>query len=137
MEFVIDWKVYEWWRVQGTYSFLEVDGDPTDSSQDPNSVELMQGATPQHQLSFRSSLDLPKAVELDFWLRYTDRLDALEIDDYLTLDIRLGWKPRPGLELALVGQNLLQNGHQEYVPEFQTLATEVPRGFYGQILWQH
>lgn len=137
VEIVADWKLYDWWRLQGTYSFLEVDGDPTDDSRDANSVKLMQGATPQHQLSLRSSLDLPNAVELDCWLRYTDRLEALGVDDYLTLDLRLGWHPTPELEIALVAQNLLEKKHQEYVPEFQTLATEVPRGFYGQVVWRY
>ena len=38
-------------------------------------------------------------------------ITAPAIDSYLTLDARLGWKPRRNLELALVGQNLLVGQH--------------------------
>jgi iron complex outermembrane receptor protein len=82
-------------------------------------------------------MDLPYKVELDLWLRYADELKSLDTNGYLTLDLRLGWQPCPGLELALVGQNLLQNSHQEYDPEFQTPASEVPRGIYTQAVWRY
>ena len=59
----------------------------------------------------------------------------MEISDYTTLDIRLAWRPRPGIELALVGQNLLQDNHLEYVQEILTMPTEVPRGIYAKIEW--
>ncbi len=136
-EAVADWKIKNWWRLQTVYSFLQDDLDYTSDSNDSGSIDLAEGTTPKHQVSLRSSMDLPRNIELDFWLRYTDELTSPEIDDYLTLDIRLGWQPRPGLELVLVGQNLLQNSHQEYSPEYQTLATEVPRGIYGQVVWYH
>jgi iron complex outermembrane receptor protein len=58
------------------------------------------------------------------------------VNDYLTLDVRLAWRPTPGLELALVGQNLLEDEHAEFQVEFGRAATVVPRGFYGQIKWQ-
>ncbi|MCD4688920.1 MAG: TonB-dependent receptor [Desulfuromonadaceae bacterium] len=136
-EAVADWKIKNWWRLQTVYSFLQEDLDYTSDSNDSGSIDLAEGTTPKHQVSLRSSMDLPRDIELDFWLRYADELESLGIDDYLTLDIRLGWQPRPGLELVLVGQNLLQNSHQEYSPEYQTLATEVPRGIYGQVVWHH
>lgn len=131
-EAVVDWKIRDWWRLQTAYSFLQMDVDMESDSNDGGSIDLMEGTSPKNQLSVRSSMDLPRNIALDFWLRYADQLESLDIDDYVTLDIRLGWEPRPGLELAIVGQNLLQDSHQEYSPEYQTLATEVPRGIYGQ-----
>ena len=38
------------------------------------------------------------------------------IDSYLRLDSQLIWQPWKGLELALVGQNLLQSKHEEFAP---------------------
>ncbi|WP_172680378.1 hypothetical protein [Methylomonas koyamae] len=40
------------------------------------------------------------------------------------------------VELALVGQNLLDNRHLEYIQESFTLPTEVQRGVYGKITWE-
>jgi iron complex outermembrane receptor protein len=84
-------------------------------------------------------------VELDLWLRYVSSLsfqDAsgaapVRIDDYLTLDCRLAWRPWRGVELALVGQNLLQDEHREFLPQqILTQPTQVGRSFYGKATWQ-
>ena len=61
----------------------------------------------------------------------------VDVDDYYSLDMRLAWRPMAGLELALVGQNLLEEQHTESHAEFGTVSTAVPRGFYGQIKWQY
>jgi len=132
-----DWHVTEFWRLQTSYSYLQMDVDTSKDSDDTDSIDLMEGTSPEHQLSLRSSMDLPHKVELDLWLRYADELESLDTNGYLTLDLRLGWQPCPGLELALIGQNLLQDNHQEYDPEFQTPASEVPRGVYGQAVWRY
>ena len=62
------------------------------------------------------------------------------VDSYLELDLRLGWKPRPNLEISLVGQNLFDDHHPEFVTETRNqagvLATEVSRGVYGKIVWR-
>jgi iron complex outermembrane receptor protein len=55
------------------------------------------------------------------------------------MDLRLAWRPRKHLELAVVGQNLLQAYHYEFGPTTETLgneATEVPRGVYGTVTWR-
>ena len=36
------------------------------------------------------------------------------VHQYITLDARLGWRPCPNLEMALIGQNLLQDHHLEF-----------------------
>ncbi len=132
-----DWQVAEFWRLQTSYSYLQMDVDTTKGSSDTNSIALMEGTSPEHQLSLRSSMNLPHKVELDLWLRYADELESLGTNGYLTLDLRLGWQPFPSLELALIGQNLLQDSHQEFDPEFQTPASEIPRGVYGQAIWRY
>jgi iron complex outermembrane recepter protein len=37
-----------------------------------------------------------------------------DVESYSTLDLRFAWRPRPGVELSVVGQNLLGR-HVEYV----------------------
>ncbi|MEJ2202023.1 MAG: TonB-dependent receptor, partial [Desulfuromonadaceae bacterium] len=134
-----DWQAADFWRLQASYSYLQMDVDTSGDSDNTNSIALMEGTSPKQQLSLRSSLDLPHKVELDLWLRYASRLKPKSqgINDYLTLDLRLGWQPCPGLTLALVGQNLLQGSHREYDPEFQIPASEIPRGIYGQAIWRY
>jgi outer membrane receptor protein involved in Fe transport len=46
--------------------------------------------------------------------RYVDELSALGTPSYITMDLRLAWRARKHLELAVVGQNLLDTYHWEF-----------------------
>lgn len=81
-------------------------------------------------------MDLPWNLALDGWLRYVDALPTLNIDDYVTLDIRLAWRPLQALEFALVGQNLLDRRHGEFEQEIFPFLTEIERGVYGVVNWR-
>ena len=82
-------------------------------------------------------MNLGKNIEADAWLRYVDGFDNGGVPGYFTLDLKLAWRPIKNLELALVGQNLLENRHQEFRPEqFSTQVYEVERGVYGKLTWR-
>jgi iron complex outermembrane receptor protein len=136
MECVVAWRPTTWWHFQAAYAFLQMELTTLDDSND-TTAELADGESPRHQFSFRSMLNLPRNIQLDGWLRYVDGLPTGEIPSYFTLDARLAWRPIPGLELAIVGQNLLDSSHPEFSAEIlDTLSTEVPRSVYGKITWQ-
>jgi iron complex outermembrane receptor protein len=66
-----------------------------------------------------------------------DSLPALHIGSYWTLDVRVAWRPVRNLELAIGGQNLLQEHHSEFSPSFiQTQRTQVERGVYAKVTWR-
>jgi iron complex outermembrane receptor protein len=130
------WQVNDRWRLTADYSYLDVQihhdlpGDPEEAA--PNN----EGDTPHHKVSLRSSLDLPRAVEFDLWLRHVSSLRPPldEIPAYTTFDARLAWRPWPALELALIGQNLVERLHTETEPYRQTTLTgQVERGVYGRL----
>jgi iron complex outermembrane receptor protein len=130
------WRPCDWWRLQTAYHYLRTKVYLDNGSDDDiNSANTADGA-PRHQFTLRSGLDLTKQLELDLWLRAVGRvhyIDRRTIPGYVTMDVRVAWKPTKHLELALVGQNLLQDQHPEYIPEFiNTTPTEVPRGVYGK-----
>ena len=52
----------------------------------------------------------------DAWLRAISALPNPRVPTYAELNLRLGWQPTPGLELALVGQDLLHDSHPEFGP---------------------
>ena len=131
IEIAADWRPLDWWRLQSNYTYITLcfHGNTEDS--------LPKDAVPQHQVSLRSSLDLPGNIEFDVWFRYADSIPGIGIDSYTTLDVRLGWKPTEQLEFSLVGQNLLETQHLEFIPfDFPVLPTEVERSYYGKITWR-
>ena len=140
VELSADWTPYDWWRLQASYSYqnltMYLDGSSADSINKGNA----EGDVPQHQFSVRSGFNLGRQVTLDLWLRGSDRLasiDGQSIRGYVTMDTRLAWKPVKGLELALVGQNLFESHHPEFIPEYiNTQPSEVVRSVYGKLTWQ-
>ncbi len=135
VELASDLQIHDWWRIRGAYTYINmtVDG-PINTA-----LSTVGRATPHHQGSIRSLITLPFQVEFDSWLRIADNIPAPNIADYVELDLRLGWKPWPNLDLSLVGQNLLDNHHPEAAPSLllATQPTEVQRSVYGKITWSY
>ena len=129
-ELAADWQVTDGWRLSSAYAYLETDMRLTGNSMDTDAKSKIEGGSPRHQFSLRSSLNMTKKLELDLWLRYVDPLPAKQIDRYTALDARIAWRPGKNLELSVTGQNLLEHRH----PEFSSL--EVERSVYGKVAWQ-
>jgi iron complex outermembrane receptor protein len=131
-ELALAWQALAWWRMQGAFSYVDVrlpDG--------PSGADHERGDSPRNQLFARSSMELPRRVELDGDVRYVDALPAQDVGSYVTADVRAAWKPRPDLELSLVGQNLLQPRHLEMSAQLIRVPhAEVERGVYGKVTWK-
>jgi iron complex outermembrane recepter protein len=125
-EVAVNWNVTPWLGLRGAYSYLDLDLD--------QNVSHWEGRSPHNQVSLRALVDLGADWELDFWLRYVDQLDQPRVNDYLTGDVRLAWKPIKELELSIVGQNLFQDRHQEFASDIgEQVPGEVQRSVYGKV----
>jgi iron complex outermembrane receptor protein len=114
------------------YSYLEKDLRLSSISVNPNGT-ASEGNDPRHRLALRALFDLREDVDLDVTLRHVSELPNPRVPSYTELDLRVAWRPRPGLELSLVGQNLLHDRH----PEFGQPATrkEIQRAGLVQVGW--
>jgi len=83
-----------------------------------------------------SSWDLPCKLEFDLMSRYVQNLPTIDVPAYATMDARLGWRPNESWELSIIGQNLLQSHHLEFVAQ-TTILSEVNRGVYAQVVFRH
>ncbi len=132
VELAVDWRVMNTWRLAAAYTYLQMQLHDYGNSSD----EGAEGENPHHQVSLRTSMDLIENLELDLWARYVDNLPSQDVGSYVSLDIRLGWKPRKDLELSVVGQNLFDSQRPEFIPEIvNSTPTEIERGVYGKIKW--
>ncbi len=129
VEFAANWDVLDRWRLSLAYTFL-------DSEFDAGAIGFYKaGNDPAHQVSLRSSWDLARDIFVDAWARYVGELEEPPgVDAYFDLDVRLAWRPRQEVELALVGQNLLEPERYEFStnPYIYRPVTPVPRGVYLQ-----
>ncbi len=136
-ELAADWRPTQDWRLQLAYSYLYTDIKAYGDEPVFNSGNL-------NQISLFSSWNLENNLNLDIWGRYVARNSEIhtlspsgdvEIDPYFDLTLRLGWRPRKDWELSLVGANLLDDRHLEFVQEAYTFPVEVERSIYGQVKW--
>ena len=139
-ETVIDWQANNWWKLQFTYSWFNIEAAPNKAGTDflsENEI-LIEDQSPKHTSNIRSSMNLPDNWYLDLWLRYMSPIKSAGISAYSTMDFRLAKKFYEELEVSFVGQNLFQTNRLEF---FETLsglgATEVERAWYLQLRWQH
>jgi len=138
-ELAVTWRPFEWWRVQAGYQYLRAFMHLDNGSVDEINRGNATGGAPRHQFTLRTEFNLGRRVELDLWLRAVDQVrnvDRFSVPGYVTMDARIAWRPLERLELSLVGQNLFEDQHPEYLPEFiNTTESEVPRSIYGKITW--
>ncbi len=133
IEVATTYRILDWWEWKTAYTLFDMSVEGDSPSQ-----EMFEDDNPNHQVSFRSFMDLPQNLELDLWLRYVDNLPNQNISSYTTMDVRAGWKPSQNFEVSFVAQNLFDPRHAEFnAPVFvRTNATEVERGFYAKLTWR-
>jgi iron complex outermembrane receptor protein len=134
-EIAPDWTLTHWWRLRGSYSYLHMDLSKTSTSQDPSTIRSTEGSSPHHQVLVQSSLDFTRKFALDQNLRYVSALPAQQVRAYATADAGLTWRPRTGLNLSIVGQNLFQPHHAEYGGD-PGAPVGMKRSIYAKIVWQ-
>ncbi len=137
-EVSIDWHPHKRWRVQGSYSYINIHTKSNPLFRDVDaSTGGANSANPHHQLSLRSNYDLTERLQFNLWLRYVDKLSFYNISDYITMDVKMSWKPVRNLEFFLVGQNLFKENHRESQSDFiNTVSARIPRGIYTGVRWE-
>ena len=137
LELASQWQVRPGWRLNASYSWLDMQLH-LDSNSTDTASKSSEDASPASKAAIWSAIDLGNNLQLDAALRYTGDIEVngVDIDSYVEADLRLGWEASPGLELSIIGQNLLDNQHPEFLPDFiNTQPTEVERSIYGRITW--
>jgi iron complex outermembrane receptor protein len=135
IEIAPDWRPVEWWRLEGSYSFLHLDMAKSAGSLDSSTPISSEGSSPQHQVVIQSFLQLSRKIELDQTYRYVSALPAELVRAYSTADVRLAWLPTRSLEFSVVGQNLFQPYHMESRGDPGPLVG-IRRGAYAKITWR-
>jgi iron complex outermembrane receptor protein len=132
-EAALTWQSFDWWRWRANYTYLTMDLHTVHGSTDTSAV-LKEKRSPKQQAMLWWSFQPSGNLDLDVLMRYTDKLEERDIPAYWGLDLRIAYRYKPGIEIAIVGQNLLDSQHQEFTasPGFSK-ASEIPRSVYGKL----
>lgn len=136
-EMSVNWKAISRWTLSPGYAFetLHMHLDP--SSKDTSSVSAAEGSSPANSAQLRSHLDLRHGLGWDTSAYFVDRLASGGVPSYTRLDTGLFIHCTEGLSLRVMGQNLLQDRHLEFVDTTGTTrSTLIKRSAYAKLTWQ-
>lgn len=138
-EVAVRWELVERWRLDATWTWLRMAlGLESASDSNPAQLGYIEGLAARHQASLHSVFDVTADFDFDTTLRYVGSLPSLGFPSYTELDLALAWRPRNGLELSLVGRNLLHAHHpeQDFAFSASGMYTETQRSVYARLAWQ-
>ncbi len=132
LELAVAWQALERLKFDLAYSYI---------NEDYTDINVTWGSeVPVNQFSLRANWNVTDSLSFDIWGRYVGNAAGMyvgnpggayyKIEDYFAADLQITYRPTPNLDISLVGQNLLEESHEEYVQEFWSLPTEVERGVY-------
>ncbi|MCH2038246.1 MAG: TonB-dependent receptor [Rickettsiales bacterium] len=131
-EITAEWNVKPNWQLIASYGYLNLQLHTNEGSTDIF-TEADEERSPENQFKLRSHVNVTPDIEWDTIAYYVDELNNFGVNDYVRLDLRLGWTPKENVRLSLVGQNLLDDKHQEFSGASLSQPTQVERSFYGNL----
>ncbi|HAD10374.1 MAG TPA: TonB-dependent receptor [Porticoccaceae bacterium] len=135
LELAMEWLPRDWWRLRANASALYMDLRAIDGGSDTTFVRN-EDETPEHQFNLISTMNLHSNFFLDAVVRYVDKVKAFEIDSYVAFDARIAWQPTPDVEFSLVGKNLFDDSHPEYIDALLRSAdTEIERSVLAKVVF--
>ncbi len=135
LEIAPDWRVRPDLDLGLAYSLLDMRLHGPNSGQAINS-EIAGKEVPTQQLNLRARWNVTQNLTFDPTLYYTGAQRALGVPEYWLLNTRLGWKIVDGLQVSLVGQDLLHGSHREFTSSNDTTNPVIGRSFYGNLTWR-
>jgi iron complex outermembrane recepter protein len=129
------WQAAAAWRLSAGLVAQRVTTDVKPGVTDLLSKTGLATSDPSNHWLLRSSFDVREGQELDLTLRHSGSLASPAVPAYTALDLRYGWRLAKGLELSLIGQNLLDHAHPEYGSAPNRTVFE--RALAVKLVWQH
>jgi iron complex outermembrane receptor protein len=102
-----------WWQIEGGYTHFWKRFTYDAGSQDRTGGRD-EANDPRHMFKLRSYVNAGRRFEIDGFIRYIGALPNPAVEAYVELDGRIGYRVRPGWDLAVVGANLLHAKHLEF-----------------------
>lgn len=131
------WKVADRWTLSPGYAFEEIHMHVGPTSQDTTSVAATQGSSPDHSAQLRSQVDLTHGLTWDSSAYFMGRLTDPSVPSYTRVDTQLSWQFAEGASLSLVGQNLAQDHHLEFIDTIGSVRSAlIKRGAYIKFTWK-
>ena len=135
VELAANYQVKPWWNLRGGYTHVKKQLSVRADSKDLNAGSA-ESNDPANQFLFQSTMNLPHNLTMGTVFRYVDKLPAPYVPHYFGLDINMGWQLTKALALNVVGQNLLNRYHTEFIPSSPS-TRQIQRSLYGKLTFRY
>jgi iron complex outermembrane receptor protein len=135
-ELAVDWQINPGWRLQSSYSRLYLSSPTLADPAAAAEQSLWLGRVARDRASLRSAWTLGNGHQFDLWLKHVSNLTNPPVRAYTELDLRYALPLGGRGKLALIGQNLLNQRHPEFVSDYLPIQqTEVARSLLLKATW--
>lgn len=131
VELAVGWGVNEQLHISASYSYLDMELRAINPVH-----ESAEKLSPAQQMAARFFWDSMANWSVGASAKYTDELPTSNTDDYVRVDVNLGFKLSQALKFNLVGQNLLDSTHREFGNVTDINVAEIERSIFGKVTWQ-
>jgi iron complex outermembrane receptor protein len=140
LELASSWQARSDLRLHLGWSLIDTKLQSDTPNTDAGELFDRNNGNPEQQLQLRGQWNIDKSRTLDLLLVHNDSItlsdlqgsSRIHIPAYTRLDTRFSWQLNQNLDLALTGQNLLEDQHPEFFTR-EVLANQVPRSVYAEI----
>jgi iron complex outermembrane receptor protein len=121
----------DWWRMRGGYTFLKKKLRIKPGGADGNNASA-ESDDPENQFVIQSMFDIKKHIGAGFVFRYVSILPLADVPAYAGLDVQVGVDITKNVMLSVIGQNLLDDRHPEFIPSSPS-SREILRGINAKL----
>jgi iron complex outermembrane receptor protein len=137
LEVSMHWKISDRWTLSPGYSFLKMHLYTDPASMDTTNAADAEGSSPSHQAQLLSHMELPHGIGWDSGAYFVGSLPAQFVRSYTRVDSQLIWRLSEGMQLSIVGQNLLQDHHVEFNDYLSAVnPSQMKRSAYAKMTWK-
>jgi len=135
-EIVFNWDVLmntpyiNKWTLTNSWSFIRLNIHQLDNKLS-TTEKFNEGTYPRNMVSCHSKMDITDYLQFDMALNYVEALKEFEVPTYIKTDFRLNYKISDNIQCQLIGQNIQDPAHPEYLP------FELKRLIFGKVVFQY
>jgi iron complex outermembrane receptor protein len=136
LEVNANWKISSHWTISPGYAFEHIQRHLLYPSTDTNALTNNGEGTPVQSAQLRSHVTLPHRFAWDTSAYFTGALADPRVASCTRLDTGVTWQWRESLSVSAFGQDLLQDGHLEFLDSTGLIRSSLmPRSAYAKIVW--
>ncbi|WP_374243621.1 TonB-dependent receptor plug domain-containing protein [Zoogloea sp.] len=137
VELGLDVPVSERLRFQASYTRVDLKAARSSDPVTAAAGARMEDASPRYWGSVHGVVNLARGHELDLMARRVGAIAYGNVPAYTAIDLRYGWRPGSSFELTVMGLNLFDRWHMEYMSNFlPTQSAYMGRQAYVQGVWR-